>query len=82
MCDLRKLLLHFLVEDSKDGPAGTPAAKGPVVECPWCLHTFPPMVHKNINDLDALHAKAKGVTVSLIPRPTMSVTWENMLLVF
>ena len=56
----KKVATPFLIEDSKDGPAGTPAAKGPVVECPWCLHTFPPIVHKNINELDAHHAKTRS----------------------
>ena len=47
------------MEDAKDGPAGTPAAKGPVVECPWCLHAHPPpVVHKNINELDTFKSKA------------------------
>ncbi len=54
----KKVSTPFLVEDAKDGPAGTPAAKGPVVECPWCLHTYPPpAVHKNINELDAFKSK-------------------------
>jgi hypothetical protein len=53
----KKVPTPFLVEDAKDGPAGTPAAKGPCCECPWCLHTFPPpVVHKNIHELDALKA--------------------------
>ena len=38
----KKVPTPFLIEDAKDGPAGTPAAKGPCCECPWCLHTFPP----------------------------------------
>jgi hypothetical protein len=35
----KRVSTPFLVEDSKDGAAGTPAATGPVVEYPWSLHT-------------------------------------------
>ncbi len=61
----KKVSTPFLVEDSKDGPAGTPAATGPVVEWPWCLHTFPPpVIHKNINELDTVKSKAAGKCAS------------------
>ena len=39
---LRKVDTPFLPEDQALSPQGAPAAGGPVVECPWCKHTFPP----------------------------------------
>ena len=43
----------FLVEDHKDSPQGGPTP-GPVQECPWCKHTFPPArVFESIDKLDA-----------------------------
>ena len=63
----------FLVEDAKDGPAGTPAAKGLCCECPWCLHTFPPpTVHKCINDLDACKAYLEKMAKKALDEDSVS----------
>ena len=60
-------------------------AKGPVVECPWCLPTFPPIVFANINELDALNAKTKSEPGkdSMLKATSDDVgKWENTPLVF
>ena len=48
----------FLVEDSEKGPAGAPCATGPISECPWCTHTFNPVVHQNLDELNKVNKKA------------------------
>ncbi len=48
----------FLVEDSSKGLAGAPCATGPMSECPWCAHTFAPVVHE---DSDVLNKKTKVI---------------------
>ena len=52
----------FLAEDHRDSPARGPAGSGPVEECPWCKHTFPPNPYPSINELEkARKAKSKAV---------------------
>ena len=58
---LRRVATPFLADDSSLSPQGAPAAKGPIVECPWCKHTFPPPpVYKNLGELDASVRKKPG----------------------
>ena len=42
----------FVPETHEESPAGAPCAKGPVVECQLCRHTFPPSVHESVRILD------------------------------
>ena len=43
----------FFQEDHKESPAGAPG-DGPVQECPWCAHTFPPQrIWKDVDELEA-----------------------------
>ena len=46
----------FLQEDHRRSPAGTPG-DGPCVECPWCMHTFPPTVLKDVSELEVSKRK-------------------------
>ena len=39
----------FIADDHHDSPAGGPSA-GPVIECPWCKHTFPPTVYESVEN--------------------------------
>ena len=49
---LRHVDTPFVHEDQTRSPQGAPASDGPVVECPWCCHTFPPVVHENLRALE------------------------------
>ena len=58
---LRRVATPFLADDSSLSPQGAPAATGPIVECPWCKHTFPPPpVYKNLGELDDSMRKKPG----------------------
>eukprot|EP00969_Alexandrium_andersonii_P291867 12899437-Alexandrium_andersonii.AAC.1 len=39
---VREFPTPFAPESHEESPAGAPYARGPVVECPWCHHTFLP----------------------------------------
>ena len=40
--ELDRVSTPFLDEDGRDAPSRSAAHKGPLEECPWCAHTFPP----------------------------------------
>ncbi len=48
---LRKVGTPFSPEDQQHSYAGSPACGGTVVEWPWRLHTFPPVVGKDVSAL-------------------------------
>jgi hypothetical protein len=78
---LKSVPTPFLTEDSKDGPAGRPAHRGPVVECPWCQHTCPPpKIWKDINELDSSKYKelASNKNVADPSGSTTTGTEENL----
>eukprot|EP00969_Alexandrium_andersonii_P080763 3560304-Alexandrium_andersonii.AAC.1 len=46
---VREFPTPFVPESHEEAPAEAPHARGPVMECPWCCHTFlPPKVYDNI----------------------------------
>jgi len=51
--ELDKVPSPFLDEDGRDAPSRSPAFKGPVQECPWCEHTFPPSPWPDLRAYDA-----------------------------
>eukprot|EP00974_Lingulodinium_polyedra_P108981 10547138-Lingulodinium_polyedra.AAC.1 len=51
--ELRAASTPFLPEVQETSVAGRPAHQGPVVECPWCRHTFPPTVHESVRALNS-----------------------------
>ena len=40
--ELDRVPTPFLDEDQRESPARCASHKGPLEECPWCHHTFPP----------------------------------------
>ena len=51
---LRPADTPFLPEDHALSPQGAPKTDGPVSECPWCLHTFPPpKIWKSAKELES-----------------------------
>ena len=58
----------FLQEDQRDSPARGPSGNGPVEECPWCCHTFPPNPYSSISELErAKKAQQRGRGTSAAP---------------
>eukprot|EP00969_Alexandrium_andersonii_P063790 2809357-Alexandrium_andersonii.AAC.1 len=50
---VREFPTPFIPESHEESPAGAPAARGPVAECPWRCDTFsPPKVYDNIRQLE------------------------------
>ena len=48
---LPKVDTPCVAEESSLSPQGAPASTGPIVECHWCKHAYPPpSVYKNIGD--------------------------------
>ena len=80
----------FFQEDHRTSPAGAPGV-GPVQECPWCSHTFPPaptwdsidklLESKNIKDPGAMggqpsaHHEDRGRLQPVAARILMKVLW-------
>ena len=64
----------FLQEDQRDSLARGPAGNGPVEECPWCCHTFPPNPYSSISELErAKKVRQCGggmITTSVADSPT------------
>eukprot|EP00974_Lingulodinium_polyedra_P028104 2714276-Lingulodinium_polyedra.AAC.1 len=56
--DLEVASTLFLPESAKDSMAGRPAGTGEVTECPWCSHTFSPVVHGNRRAFDSARCAA------------------------
>eukprot|EP00969_Alexandrium_andersonii_P243436 10753591-Alexandrium_andersonii.AAC.1 len=49
---IREWPTPFIPESHEEPLAAAPCARGAVVECTWCCHTFPPTVHDSVRALE------------------------------
>ena len=64
---LKHAATPFIPEDHKVSPQGGPAT-GPVQECPWCKHTFPPVrTFDNIDQYEAWKRQEKDSRGTPVP---------------
>ena len=77
---LRRVVTPFLGDDSSLSPQGAPAATGPIVECPWCKHTYPPPpVYNNLRELDASTRKkpSSGSKATSSSKKSGPESWDS-----
>ena len=64
----------FLPEDHKHSPQGVPG-DGPLQECPWCKHTFPPQrIFKALSEYEEWKRQEK--TRKGTPQRLLRMNWE------
>jgi hypothetical protein len=62
--ELDRVSTPFLDEDGRDAPSRSAAHVGPLEECPWCAHTFPPNPWPDLRAMEASKRATRAISAA------------------